>query len=105
MKRIYIASPYSKGDVAVNVKKQIDVADKLISLGYAPFVPLLFHFQHLIHPRPYDDWVRLDLAWIGVCQAVLRLPGDSAGADAEVLLALSYNIPVFYSIKDLQEAI
>lgn len=41
MVKVYVASPYTLGDVAVNVKAQMDAADKLISLGFAPFVPLL----------------------------------------------------------------
>lgn len=101
MKKVYIASPYTLGDVAVNVKKQMDVADELIGLGYAPFVPLYSHFQHMAHPRPYETWTRLDNVWVLVCDAVLRLPGESKGADAEVDLAKSNNIPVAYSIGEL----
>lgn len=104
MKKVYIASPYTKGDIAVNVKTQIDCADILISLGFAPFVPLLAHFQHLIHPRPYNDWVLLDLEWVSSCDALLRLPGESKGADREVLVAKSLNIPVYYSIEELEKA-
>lgn len=101
MKKIYIASPYTRGDVAVNVRRQIDCADELMNLGFTPFVPLLAHFQHLIHPRPYEDWTTLDLEWISACDAVLRLSGESSGADKETALANSLNIPVFYSISDL----
>lgn len=101
MKRIYIASPYTVGDVGVNVKRQMDAADELIEQGYAPFAPLMSHFQHMAHPRPYHDWMMLDREWIGVCDAVLRLPGESRGADNEVTLALGRGIPVFYSIEEL----
>jgi len=100
-KKIYIASPYTKGDVAVNVKAQIDCVDQLMNLGYAPFAPLYSHFQHIAHPRPYSDWVNIDLEWVPVCDALLRLPGESTGADGEVELARSLGIPVFYSIDDL----
>ena len=101
MKKIYIASPYTKGDTALNVKAQIDVADKLIDLGFAPFCPLYSHFQHMIHPRPYEDWIRLDNEWVLACDAVLRLPGESRGADGEVNLAKANSIPVVYNIEDL----
>jgi hypothetical protein len=93
------------GDIAVNVKRQIDAADELISLGYAPFVPLYSHFQHMAHPRPYEDWTRLDMEWIRVCDAILRLPGASLGADAEVARAKELSIPICYSISELQELI
>jgi hypothetical protein len=101
MKKVYIASPYTLGDVAVNVKTQIDTADELITLGFIPFVPLMSHFQHMIHPRPYDDWLDIGLEWLSVCDCLLRLPGKSAGADFEVLQAQELGIPVFYSLNEL----
>lgn len=101
MIKVYIASPYTLGDVAVNVKVQMDCANKLMDLGFAPFVPLYSHFQHMAHPRPYEDWIRLDKEWVLACDAVLRLDGKSSGADGEVELAKSNNIPVFYYIEEL----
>jgi len=79
MIKIYIASPYTIGDIAVNVKVQMDIADELMNLGFAPFVPLYSHFQHIAHPRPYEDWIRVDREWVRVCDCVLRLPGESKG--------------------------
>jgi hypothetical protein len=99
--KVYIASPYTKGDVAVNVKRQIDCVDVLMDLGFAPFAPLYSHFQHIVHPRPYDDWANMDLVWVEVCDCLLRLTGDSRGADKEVKLAYDLNKPVFYHIDDL----
>ena len=101
MIKVYIASPYTFGDVAVNVRTQIDCAHELMNRGFAPFVPLYSHFQHMIHPRPYEDWMKIDYEWVLVCNCVLRLPGESKGADAEVGLAKENNIPVFYNIDEL----
>ncbi len=101
MKKVYIASPYTIGDVASNVRVQMDVADKLITLGFAPFIPLLSHFQHMVHPRPYEDWARLDFEWIKSCDCLLRLPGESKGADNEVAFAERRGIPVFYELDEL----
>lgn len=100
-KKIYIASPYTIGDVAVNVKRQMDVADELMTLGFAPFTPLYSHFQHMMHPRPYQDWIDIDLIWVLSCDAVLRLDGKSSGADGEVKYAIENKIPVYYSIEEL----
>src|ERR1035438_10125519 len=100
---VYIASPYTIGDVAMNVKRQIDMVDELMNLGFAPFAPLYSHFQHLVHQRPYQDWVEIDLVWVEVCDCVLRLKGESKGADGEVKLALELGKPVFYSVKELVE--
>jgi len=45
----------------------------------------------------------MDLEWLAKCDAVLRLPGESKGADIEKDYALSLGIPVFFSIDDLLE--
>jgi hypothetical protein len=101
--KVYIASPYTKGDVAVNVKRQLDMADELMTLGYAPFAPLYSHFQHMAHPRPYQDWIAIDLEWVLACDVVLRLAGDSSGADGEVAFAREQGVPVVFSIPELVE--
>ena len=102
MKIIYIAAPYTKGDVAVNVKTTMDIANKLMDLGYAPFCPHLSHYLHINNPRPYQDWINMDNEFVRVCDALLRLDGDSSGADAEVILAKELGIPVFYNINQIR---
>lgn len=104
MKKIYIAGPYSKGDVAINVREAIDAADQLLDLGFVPFIPHLSHFWHLLSPKQYEKWLEYDNHWVPVCDALLRLPGESSGADKEVELAKSFNIPVYHSIQELLAA-
>lgn len=105
--RVYIASAYTNGDSAVNVRFQMDMADKLIELGFIPFTPLYFHFQHIFHPRHYTDWLKLDFAWLRQCDCVLRFIDvygtiiESSGADKEVEEAKRIGIPIFYSIDEL----
>jgi len=101
MIKVYIASPYTLGDVAINVKRQIDMYDVLMDKGFAPFAPLYSHFQHMVHPRPYQDWIKIDLVWVEVCDCLLRLDGESSGADGEVKYAEELGLPVFYSVEDL----
>lgn len=106
MIKVYIAGPYSSSsskEVEKNIKKSIHVADKLLSLGYFPFVPHLIHFWDLVCPRTWEEWLEYDMEWLKECNAVLRLCGVSKGADEEVLLAVSLGIPVFVSIKELEE--
>ena|SRR5450759_4342389 len=93
--RVYIAGPYTQGDVAVNVRNAFAAANRLADEGFAPFVPHGTHFWHLIFPRPHDFWLELDKAFLPFCEAVLRLPGPSNGADQELALAKSLGIPVF----------
>lgn len=99
--RIYVAGPYTKGDVAVNVRKAYEAATHLADLGFAPFVPHATHFWHLLFPRPYEFWLELDRQYLPCCAAVLRLPGESLGADREVELAGTLEIPVFTEIESL----
>ncbi len=101
--KVYIASPYTIGDIAMNVKLQIDTVDQLINLGFVPFAPLYYHFQHMMHPRSSDDWMALDLEWLDSCDAVLRLPGASFGADREVECAESKGKPIFMDVESLIE--
>lgn len=102
MIRVYIASPYTKGDQLENVKRQIKVAHKLIDLGFAPYLPLLCHFQHTFLPRAYEDWLKLDFEWIQACDVLLRLEGDSEGADKEVEYAKELGLRIVYSIDKLK---
>jgi len=99
--RVYIASPYSMGDQAENVRKQILAADHLMTLGHIPFAPTLSHFQHMVRPRPYEDWMKCCLSWVEMCDIVLRLPGYSPGADREVAHAEKNGIPVVFSLETL----
>lgn len=101
--KVYVAGPYTKGDVAVNVKRALDAGQQLAEWGFVPFVPHLTHFWHLQHPRDYDWWMGYDMEWLTLCHALLRLPGDSLGADAEVRHALASGIPVFHTIGAVRE--
>ena len=101
--KVFISSPYTIGDVGLNVKAQIKAADELMNNGFTPFLPLLSHFQHIIYDRPYQDWLNNDFEWLAVCDYVLRLPGESAGADLEVIRANELGIKVVYSIDELKK--
>jgi hypothetical protein len=103
MKTIYIASPYTKGDPQENTDKSFDCALDLIEAGFAPYAPLYTHYLHLRRPQKYETWTGLDLVWVLKCDALLRLPGESSGADGEVAFAKANNIPVFYSVQKLIE--
>jgi hypothetical protein len=123
-KRIYIACPISKGVLVENIRQADAAMLALMKAGYSPFNPALScycggsrasftdgsgcyatadrkangGFQTLSH----RDWLDMDFAWIEVCHAVLRLPGESVGADAEVAFARERGVPVFHSIDDLK---
>jgi len=99
--KVYIASPYTIGDKEQNVKRQMEMSADLIELGFTPYAPLLSHFINLERPIPESIWLNLDLEWIDVCDVLLRLPGESYGADIEVEYAEQKGIPVAYNLADL----
>ena len=110
---IYIASPYSKGDQALNVRYQHRIWHALLDMGCVPIAPLWSHYQHLAFPRPYQDWIDYDMAIIERCDACIRLNAtcespayfmsESSGADGEVKAFLAAGKPVFFNLKTLEE--
>lgn len=100
MKKIYIASPYTLGDKEYNVRRQIECADILMDKNFCIFTPLLSHYHNQIFERSYESWMKQDFEWIKVCDGLIRLSGESIGADLEVQFAKDNNIPVFYSINE-----
>lgn len=81
---IYVAGPYTKGDVVVNVREAILVGIELRKLGFVYMVPHHSHLAHLISPQPYEFWMLLDFDLIERCDVLVRLHGDSDGAAREV---------------------
>jgi hypothetical protein len=111
---VYIASAYTKGDVAINTRFQMEVFDRLMDEGKVwPFVPLWSHFQHLVFPRQYQDWIDYDLALLPRFDACLRMKAVhppleygqwvSSGADGEVAAFRRMGKPAFFSVEDLYE--
>ena len=100
---VYIASPYSLGDVKHNVDIQIRTASTLINKGYCPIAPLLSHFVHTQFPKSYFKWMIISLHLVEKADVILRLPGKSKDATMEVNHAISKNIPVVYSLDALEE--
>lgn len=99
--KVYVAGPYTRGDVAVNVRRALVVADELADAGFVPYVPHLSHFWHVVFPRPYEWWLQYDMYWLRVCDVVLRLPGESPGATCEVEEAARLGKRVYNSVEDL----
>lgn len=99
--RIYIASPYSQGGPVANVRRQIDAAEALAAKGHVPIVPLLSHYWHEVYPHDWQFWIAQCLQILPTADAVLRLEGESTGADIEVREAKAIGLPVFYKLEDV----
>lgn len=96
---VYVAGPYQRPDPVENTHNTIRVADRLHESGlvtcHVPHLTLLWH-AIVPHSDP-DYWYTYDFAVLSRCDALLRLPGDSTGADNEVDFALErVGIPVFH---------
>ena len=104
--RIYVSGPLTTGgDVAANVRRAVLAGHELLAAGHLPFVPHLCHFADVVLPQPYERWMQFDLHWIEACHCVLRLEGDSRGADREVDRAKQLGIPVYYGLAACLEAL
>jgi hypothetical protein len=114
--RVYIAGPITKGNLAQNVRQATEAFWTLLRAGFAPFCPHWSCYsggplgdgdkavaiaERLPNGSTHADWIGLDLPWVEVSNAVLRLPGESVGADAEVKRAHELGIPVFDSIASV----
>lgn len=102
-KFIYVAGPMSSsGSYIENIRLGIAAGEGIIRNGGIPFVPHLSALWQLVSPHSeYDFWLPMDLGWVEKCDAVLRLPGESRGADREVEHAKEIGIPVFHRLVDV----
>lgn len=124
-KRVYIAFPISKGDLAANINQGTAAFVALAKAGFAPFNPawscyakeaIGYHDPvsdtHKVYcyatalgspEMSHADWMGIDLPWVEAADAVLRLPGESVGADPEVGHAIEHGIPVYFALDALIE--
>jgi hypothetical protein len=85
---LYVAGPYRKPDPVANTHAVCRVAMQIYErTRWCPVVPHLSLLWHAVTPRVDDFWLDYDLHLMRKCDAVVRLPGDSPGADAEIVEA------------------
>jgi len=115
-----------------NIKQADDAFGELVKLGVAPFNPVWsVYFGGAVHDKrvsfgeifgtriektvvistarvgddsllEHEEWMEVDLAWVEVANIVLRLPGESVGADREVAQAIALGIPVFHTLEQVK---
>ena len=126
--RVYIAGAIQNGDIFQNIRQAEDAFKELANLGYAPFCPHwgcyggnvspttmmvdgcmgIMETRTLVaRPKPcsmglsHDQWLDIDESWVFASHALLRLPGESPGADKEIMFANRYGCKIFYDIPTL----
>ena len=101
---IYVAGPYTGGDPVINVRNACLAGEALVAKGHTPVVPHLFHLWHLCSPHDYEYWLSLDRGLLGLCDALVRLPGVSPGAHREVEWAMGLGLSIFLGVDDVPYA-
>jgi len=100
--RVYVAGPYTKGNVAGNIRRAILAGEALQRAGYVSFIPHLNHLIDFICPGiAWNEWLARDKEWLAVCDVMLRLDGESPGADEEEVFANENLIPVYTEMAEL----
>lgn len=95
---VYIAGPYSgPPGPEENTRRALVAAEQFRRLGHLVFCPhSMFGEWDRQHPGPWQQWIDQCLGWIrgGGFHVLVRLPGDSPGADLEETLARDLGIDV-----------
>ncbi len=99
MKYLYLAHPITKGNPFHNVHEACKQADILMKRGFIVMVPGLSALYDMIIPTHYEVYMTQDFAWIERCDCIIRLPGESSGADREIEHAKSLGKQVFYGVQ------
>ncbi len=98
---VYISGPITLGSKEHNFNQAVEAQAELMRRGFAPFNPMLTMKFPDHEMFTHQEWMEADLPWVSSSDAVLRLPGESVGADIEVAHANDCDVPVFHSIDDV----
>lgn len=117
---VYVAGAISKGDLTANISLAHEYSMALFRAGVPCVVPHDSCFwagriewmappgtsqgfipDSLPKGTTYDDWLAMSLVVVSRCDALLRIPGYSPGANMEVAEANRLGKPVFYSVADV----
>ncbi|MBW8764104.1 MAG: DUF4406 domain-containing protein [Microbacterium sp.] len=112
---ILIAGPYRSGTggdpaaIARNLERLEEAAAPLHRLGHVPMIGewvALPTLRGLTPDEAEQSDVMYDVAarLLQHCDAVLRLPGASSGADNDVKIARERGLPVYFSLDEVPAA-
>jgi len=103
--KVYISGPITIGNRNSHFYQANEAQRLLMLSGFAPLNPM----QSITLPFAWEKdfthnvWIETDLPWVEVADAVLRLPGESKGADEEVAHAENVGVPVFHTVGELED--
>jgi len=98
---IYIAGPLrseNENEIIKNVTRAVKVGGIVFDLGHECIIPHLFWYSHRLIGWPVDDDQALSYCYrlVKRCDALLRMPGKSDGADKELMILAKENRPLTY---------
>jgi len=99
--KLYVAGPLTGGPNGPygTVNEACNFATMAYRAGWLPFLPhinVLWEMvsKEIVPGRGQEGWLEYDFQWVMNCDALVRLPGISPGADREVAVARKHGIPV-----------
>ena len=112
---ILIAGPYRSGTgddpakMAANLKRLEEPSYALFEAGHVPMIGewVALPVWNAAGGKVIGDSLYEDIfhpvahRLLALCEGVLRLPGDSKGADNDVRIAQQRGIPVWYSLDEV----
>jgi hypothetical protein len=112
---ILIAGPYRSGTggdpdlIAANLARLEEASWPIFQAGHVPMIgewvalPVLRAAGATSLDDPLAEQVLYPAAerLLQHCDAVLRLPGDSTGADQDVAIAQKRGLPVYYRVEEI----
>ncbi|HEY1119898.1 MAG TPA: DUF4406 domain-containing protein [Acidimicrobiales bacterium] len=99
---VYVAGPIT-GNPWGCVRQATDAFAWLRDAGCVPFLPQLSVLHEMVAPMSHDEWLAYNLDMLAHCDAIVRLPGGSPGADREVAHATALGLPVFLMTEDSRD--
>ncbi|MEU4219277.1 DUF4406 domain-containing protein [Actinoplanes sp. NPDC026623] len=108
---ILIAGPYRSGTggdpdlIAANLARLEEAAWPIFQAGHVPMIgewvalPVLHHSAGAVTAE--DVLYPVAQRLLRHCHAVLRLPGESTGADQDVAIARERGLPVYHRIEEI----
>ena len=115
---ILIAGPYRGGTnddpelIKKNLEKLEEMALPIFRKGHVPLIGewIALPLMKLAGSKKIGDEVWDEIQYpvahrmLEKCDAVLRIPGQSKGADQDVAIAMEKGIPVYYDLEEIPES-
>lgn len=102
-KRVYISGAISLGDPTENFARFSKAFFDCVYNGYSPYNPGLTMALPGNGQLSQETWMAICLPWVQAADVVLRLTGESKGADEECSYARTLGKPVFDSMEELNK--